>query len=95
VSKYLAEISKAIEATHGCKAAHVATEHVNEVFRAEVAWDGDVEIFEVSHPKAKRCYAWGYEITKGDWAVISVLGIPPVVSAETAVKVAIAAQAKR
>jgi hypothetical protein len=60
-----------------------------------VAWEGDVEVYELlCHPKAKRCYAWSYE-DGGQIKTVAVLEIPPVDSAETAVKVAIAAQAKK
>ncbi len=79
---------------HGCKARHVASEPVIELFRDEVAWDGVVETFELKgHPKAKRCHAWAYE-EKGEPQYVAVLEIPPVGSAESAVKVAIAAKAK-
>lgn len=42
-----------------------------------------------TNPKAKRCYAWTIE-DGGDLKTTAVLEIPPVDSAETAVKVAIA-----
>ena len=45
---------------------------------------------------AKRCYAWSYvENDEPQYVtVLAVLEIPPVDSAETAVKIAIAAKAK-
>jgi hypothetical protein len=44
------------------------------------------------HAKAKRCYPED----KGDgWEIMTVLEIPPVVSAETAVKVAIASRSQQ
>ena len=46
------------------------------------------------HPKAKRAYAWTYR--DGDQnKTVAVLEIPPVDSAENAVKVAIAAKARK
>jgi hypothetical protein len=67
---------------------------VIELFRGGFAWDGVVEIFDLSgHPKAKRCCAWS-SIENGEPQYTTVLEIPPVDSAETAVKVAIAAKAK-
>jgi hypothetical protein len=56
-----------------------------------------VEVFTITnHPKAKRAYAWGYanEASGGKYDFVIVLEIPPVTSPETAVRVAIAAEAK-
>ncbi|HTQ30358.1 MAG TPA: hypothetical protein VMI53_04035 [Opitutaceae bacterium] len=75
---------------------HDVTVHVREVFQGQIAWDGEVEVFHlIGHAKAKRCYAWGHpaDDNKG-WEFTTVLEIPPVVSPQTAVKVAIAAKAK-
>lgn len=95
MSDYLSELRKAIKAVHGCDGVHVETVPVKEVFRGETAWEGSVEVFDVTgHARAQRCYAWGYR-DRGAWEITAVLEIPPVVSAETAVKVAIAAHAKR
>ena len=80
---------------HKCKARHVEDKLVIELFRDEVAWDGVVEAFElVGHPHAKRCYAWSYD-ENGETQYVNVLEIPPVDSAETAVKIAISAHAKQ
>jgi len=72
-----------------CKARHVAAELVIETFREELAWDGLVDSFELEgHPKAKRCYAWEH-FEDGELRQTTVLEIPPVDSAESAVEVAI------
>ena len=94
---YLDEAKKAVEVMHGCSAKHVETVPVREVFRGQVAWEGDVEVFTLTnHPKAKRAFAWGY--AKGQDAAkrefVTVLEVPPVTSPQTAVKVAIAAHAR-
>jgi hypothetical protein len=95
VKDYRASLIKAIKATHGADAAHAETVPVKEVFRGQTAWEGNVEVFTITgHAKAKRCYAWGFE-DKGEWAITSVLEIPPVDSPQTAVKVAIAAHARK
>jgi hypothetical protein len=97
VSDYLSELRKAIKAVHGCDATHAATVPVKEVFRGEIAWQGDVEVFDViGHAKAKQCFAWGVrrDDDKG-WDVTAVLGVPPVVTPELAVKAAIAAHARQ
>ncbi len=94
MSPRITKIRDAIETMHGCKARHIASEPVIELFRGEVAWDGVVETFELDgHPKAKRCHAWSYE-ENGETQYVMVLELPPVDSAESAVRVAIAATAR-
>jgi hypothetical protein len=86
VSERIRKLNEAIETTHDCKAVHVGTEIVEEFFRNSVAWNGAVEIFDLAgHPKAKRCYAWRYPVTD-DTQCVTVLEIPPVDSAESAVR---------
>lgn len=56
---------------------------------------GNVEVFELhGHPKAKRAYAWSHKDGPDDSGerFVTVLEIPPVVSPETAVKVAVASE---
>jgi hypothetical protein len=65
------------------------------IFRGEVAWDGIVETFDIEgHSKAKRCYAWSF-LENGEPQYTTVLEIPPVDSPQSAVKVAIAAKARK
>lgn len=82
---------------HGVETSWFRTVAVTEMFRGEVAWTGDVEIFDVTgHAKAKQCFAWGFLRDDGkSWDVTAVLGLPPVNSPQTAVKVAIAAHARK
>lgn len=94
---YLAEARKAVEAMHGCTATYAETVPVREAFRGKTVWEGEVEVFTLAnHPKAKRAYAWGYanEARGGKFDFVTVLEIPPVISPQTAVKMAIAAEAK-
>jgi hypothetical protein len=92
--KYIAKLQEAILATHGCPARRITTVPVKEVFQGKTAWEGEVEVFSLKgHATAKYCYAWAYE-EGGTTHTTAVLGLPPVDSAETAVKVAIAASAK-
>jgi len=89
------EQKRAILSVHGATARHVESVPVREVFRKLVAWQGIVEVYEIQgHPKAKRCYAWTVE-DGGQLKTTAVLEIPPVDSPQTAVKIAIAAAAKR
>ena len=95
MSDRIAKLKEAIETMHRCKAVHVSSEAVIELFRGEVAWDGVVETFALTgHPRAKRCHAWSYK-ENGGTQFVAVLELPPVDSPETAVKVAIAAESKK
>lgn len=79
---------------HGCESHHAESVPVREVFRGRTAWRGTVEVFDlIGHAKAKRAYAWSYQ-ESGETKSTAVLEIPPVDSAESAVKVAIAAKAR-
>lgn len=77
---------------YNCDATWRETVPVHEVFHGKTAWQGDIEVFYLTgHPKAKRAYAWSRLDGKNDERArfIAVLEIPPVVSAETAVRVQI------
>lgn len=88
-------IEEVIKEEHGCDSEHVRSEAVHELFQGRTAWQGTVEVFDlIGHPKAKRAYAWQYEEGRETKTVIA-LEIPPVDSPQTAVKVAIAAKARR
>lgn len=83
----LSGFEKAIQATHGAGSRLIARERVTETFQGDTVWTGEVLVFElVGHPSASRCYAWEL-----DGEVTAVLGEPPVVSAQTAVRAAILA----
>lgn len=66
---------------------------VTEVFKGKTLWQGDVEVFDLTdHPKAKRAYAWSYGESE---EIITILEIPPVTDAQSAVKVGVAHQIKK
>jgi len=90
--KEITQLKDAIRATHGCESLHVESVPVKEVFEGQTVWEGTVEVFDlVGHLQAKRAYAWTYP--DGDQnKTFAVLGIPPVDSPQSAVKVAIAAK---
>jgi hypothetical protein len=82
----------AVQHLHNCAAVHRETVPVHEVFKGQTVWKGDVEVYDLTgHPKAKRCYAWSHLDGAKDehTRFVAVLEIPPVVSAETAVRVQI------
>ena len=93
-AKYIARLKKEILATHNCGSSHFTTVPVTEMSRGKIVWQGEVEVFDLlKHPQAGTCYAWSYDVN-GRTHITVLLGLPPVDSAESAVKVAIAAQAK-
>ncbi len=81
-----------------CGAVWRQTVPVHEVFRGETVWQGEVEVFDLTgHSKAKRAYAWSHLEGQNDEGerFVTVLEIPPVESAITAVRASIVAEAKK
>lgn len=94
---YIAELQAAILNLHGCSSTYVESVPVHEEFQGQTVWQGEVEVFDIEgHPKAKRAYAWGHASGEDDQArrYVTVLELPPVDSAQTAVKIAVAAEIK-
>lgn len=93
--EYIPELRATVRRVHHCEASHTRTEGVRQVIDGKVLWEGNVEVFALlGHDHALRCYAWGNLDGHGRWEVTTVLAIPPVVSAETAVLAALAAKIK-
>lgn len=89
------ELQNAIRRLHECEADYLETVPVTETFQGQAVWQGEVEVFNLrGHPKAMRCYAWSHETEGKGKRVVAVLELPPVVSAQTAVKAAIVAEMK-
>jgi hypothetical protein len=66
---------------------------VEEMFRGKTLWKGDVEVFALrNHPKAERCYGWSYGEPE---EFITILELPPVFDAKSAVKIGVAYQIKK
>lgn len=89
---YLEELQQVIHELHGVHSTHVQSVPVTEKFEGKVIWDGIVEVFQLhGHPKATHAYAWSHETDdpKQSKRSVTVLNIPPAVSPETAVRVAI------
>lgn len=88
-------LAKAIRDLHDVDAEHLRSEPVREVFRGRIVWDGVVEVFAIkTHPKARRAYAWSHETDAGGRRSVAILGVDPIRTAQDAVRVAIAAQAR-
>jgi hypothetical protein len=89
---YLEELQQVINRLHGVRSTHVQSVPVTEKFEGRVIWDGIVEVFELhGHPKATHAYAWSHDTNdpKQPKRSVAVLNIPPAISPETAVRVAI------
>jgi len=94
---YIAKLQVAVSQLHNCEAHWLRTVPVHEVFKGKTVWQGDVEVFGITgHPKAIRCYAWSHLDGSSDEKTrfVTVLEIPPVKSAETAVQASIMADSK-
>jgi hypothetical protein len=88
-------VQRAVEKASDAKAAHVESVPVVEMFLGKVAWEGVVEVFDLTgHPKAKRAYGWAYQDGK-ETRFVAVLELPPVDSPNTAVRMAIVARAQK
>jgi hypothetical protein len=97
-SDYIARVQVTVSQLHNCGATWRETVPVHEVFRGQTVWQGEVEVFDLhNHPKAKRAYAWSHCEGRNDEGerFVTVLEIPPVVSALTAVRVSIVADGKK
>jgi hypothetical protein len=94
VSARIDQLREAVEVMHRCKAAHVESVPVIEMFGQQTVWEGVVEVFDITgHAKAKRCYAWSFP-EGNETRYVTALEIPPVESAQTAVRASIASSVK-
>jgi len=88
----ITELAAIIHELHGAKASYRESVPVKEVFQGQTVWDGVVEVFDLhGHPETHRAYAWSHDTDdpKHPRRHVTVLHIPPAVSPETAVRVAI------
>jgi len=95
MSDYIEEIQAVFLKLHGCTAKHIESVPVVEKYQDQIAWQGNVETFELTgHPKANTGYGWGHYVDEEGESrrYVTVLEIPPIVSPQTAVKAAIAAE---
>ena len=90
---YIERLQQVIFHLHKASATHIASVPVEEFFQGKTLWKGDVEVFVLTgHPKATRCYGWTYGEPE---EFITILELPPVDSAQSAVKVGVAYQIKK
>ena len=95
MSPRIEKIRDALQVMNGVKAVHVASTPIREIWEDKSVWEGVVETFDITgHEKAKRCYCWVFPWGNQD-QYVTVLEIPPVESALTAVRVGIVADGKK
>jgi hypothetical protein len=90
---YIKELQDVIWKLHGVASRHVDSVPVKETLGGETVWDGVVEVFDLyQHPKATRAYAWAHKPADPAHPKrhVTVLHVPPVISAQLAVKAAMA-----
>lgn len=88
----LPALEDAIRHLHGCEPTWVESVPVTETYDGKVAWDGEVQVFDLrGHPKTKRAYAWSYATDGAKRRFVAVLQLGPVIDAVTAVRASIAA----
>jgi hypothetical protein len=93
MSCYIDELRDVIRRLHGVESEHLKSVPVKETFRGETVWEGLVEVFYLTgHPKAAIAYAWSHDTGDPDHPKrhVTVLHIPPILSAAMAVRAAIA-----
>ena len=85
------QLQMAVDHMHNCRARLVEVVPVSETFQGQPVWQGIVHIFELTgHPTATRCYAWSSPVEGSEKRrFFAVLHIPPITSAQDAVRVAI------
>ncbi len=92
MSVYLDELRDVIRKLHGAEATHVKSVPVKETFQGQTVWEGVVEVFDLrGHPEASRVYAWSHDTDDPAKPKkhVTVLHLPPVISAAMAVRAAI------
>jgi hypothetical protein len=91
IAEVIAELRDAVQVMHKCSARHFDSVPIVEKMGDKTVWEGVIHIFELEgNSQAKRCYAWMFKDDEGKTRFVTVLGIPPVTSAHTALRAAIA-----
>lgn len=91
MTEYQEDIRDAFRRMYSLDCTYLETVPVKEVFQGRTVWEGEVEVFAVhGHPKAVKAYGWSFEDGENGTRYVCVLEVPPVNSAASAVRVAIA-----
>jgi hypothetical protein len=82
IQRPIPDFERAIQAAHVARSRLLARERVYEDFGGDLAWAGEVLVFELlDHPSAHLCYAW-----EADGQIFSVLREGPVENGRDAVR---------
>jgi hypothetical protein len=84
----LPALLEAIRHLHGVDGTWIESVPVREEHEGRVVWKGEVQVFAIDHPKARRAYAWTHETGPGKRRFHVVLGAAPVTGAVEALRVA-------
>jgi hypothetical protein len=96
--EYIERLAGVIDHLHKCRSTWLKAVPVHEVFKGQTVWKGTVQVFTLTgHPKAKRAYGWHHLDGKDDQGerFVTVLELPPVTTAQEAVKVAVAGEIRQ
>ncbi len=89
-------LQDAIRHLHGLESTWLESVPVHEEHDGKTVWAGHVQVFEVDHPAATRCYAWSHESGPGGRRKFhAVLGAGPVTGPVEAVRAAVLSAARR
>ena len=85
------ELLRHVKSLHGTDAKFIKSEPVEESFDEQIVWQGFVHTFElIGHAKTDACFAWSSPVEGSDnRKFYAVLKIPPIETAQDAVKAAI------
>lgn len=85
--EYITALQRVILELHECPSRHVETVWVHETYLGNTLWHGNVEIFDVDHPRTRRCYAWTQPAHPGkNVRLFAVLGTSAIKTPLDAVK---------
>lgn len=86
MSPRIEKLKDAVQVMHRCKAEHLESVPIREMFGDKVVWEGVVEVFKVvGIDNVARCYAWSFHDGTED-RFTTVLKKPPAMSPHTAVR---------
>ena len=94
----IARVQVVVSRLHNCGAVWPENVPVHETFRGRTVWQGQVELFDLNgQPKAKCAYGRSHRDGADDQGerFVTVLEVPPVESALTAVPVGLVADGKK
>jgi hypothetical protein len=75
-------LTSAVERRFCSVPVHLCSLYVRDEVRGVVAWEGNVELFQLTgHKEARECYAWPIRGTRGKPEYAMVLRVPPIATA--------------